>query len=503
MTTNNINPSIGKSMFYDHYGPAEEVQFLLPSENPHVKGYLISGETRVRDYLNIVNQLAEIEDSNQDFSYDETALQKDLAAYVKACDEADKARWVSYAIHNFEGNLNAIENWYPEHKEVYGEYAQELISAKEKGLSLDKVKAPGQRRSKLQQIFGKQLSDLGVKIEIDSLNTEELTVVKELFKKGFPSRKSLADAYKKYQDKANEIMKPFGYQKRNEMFTALMKRYGKSLQDDLREAVSSRSDDKIHFMNEKELEAFNKMSLKEVSEKYGIEKMYTCKGAVMIAKKIDTEKNNPKKLAETLTQALAIVQQQRKCFHVPFATREFMFETIKNAYQNMPQKKAEYGKFSAVDNAFRKIFSTLKPQPDELNQVAEFDKILKRVYTTNKKTLELLQKRSERLQNFTAQIDSVLNQKVDISKVKSDLKLKLLKAQSENNDNGGVIAADRHAEAVQKAAESGIHFKGGKAEIDFEAYREETGNELNTKRTERQEKFSKKQTARQNKAFHR
>lgn len=497
MTEKKIEPTIGKSMHYENFGPAEVVQFVVPTENnPHATGYVISGETRVRDYLNIANQLAEVEDITKDFSYDEKALQKDLAAYVEACDKADKMRWISYAVHNFEGNRNAIDNWYPEKEEVYAQYGQELIAAKEKGQSLDEVKTPAQRRPKLQQIFGKHISDLGLKQEIELLNPEELAVAKELFKDGFPSREILETTYKKYQDKADKIMAPFGHEKRQEMFATLMKRYGKSLEDDLIYGLNSQRDDEIYFMNEKEEAAFGKMSLKEVIEKYGIEKMWTCKGAVMIDEKIKASKDDPKKLAETLAQVFVIAQQQRKCFHVPLVTREFMLQTIEDAYHDMPQRKAEYGKFSAVDNGFRKIFAALKPQPDELKEVAELNKALKKDYSTSNKTLEFLQMRGEKLQELATNIDALLNQKIDVAKVKSDLKRKL-NDTSLDNDTGGVIAADRHAQAVQQAKASGIHFKGGAAEIDFEAYRKEASEELTAKRTKRHSDLAEKRAKRQ------
>lgn len=498
MTEKKIEPTIGKSMHYENFGPAEVVQFVVPTENnPHATGYVISGETRVRDYLNIANQLAEVEDITKDFSYDEKALQKDLAAYVEACDKADKMRWISYAVHNFEGNRNAIDNWYSDKEDVYAQYGQELIAAKEKGQSLDEVKTPAQRRPKLQQIFSKHISDLGLKQEIELLNPEELAVAKELFKDGFPSRESLETTYKKYQDKADKIMTPFGHEKRQEMFATLMKRYGKSLKDDFDVGFDSWYDGEYYFMNEKEKNAFAKMSLKEVCDKYGIEKMWTSKGAVMINEKIYATKDDPKKLAETLAQTLEIIQQQRKCFHVPFTTRKFMFEVLKRAYKHINRKgKAEYGKFSAVDNGFRKIFAALKPQPDELKEVAELNKALKKDYSTRNKTLEFLQKRGEKLQELATNIDALLNQKIDVAKVKSDLKRKLNNA-SLDNDTGGVIAADRHAQAVQQAKASGIHFKGGAAEIDFEAYRKEAGEELTAKREKRHSDLAEKRAKRQ------
>lgn len=495
MTEKKIEPTIGKSMHYENFGPAEVVQFVVPTENnPHATGYVISGETRVRDYLNIANQLAEVEDITKDFSYNEKALQKDLAAYVEACDKADKMRWISYAVHNFEGNRNAIDNWYPEKEDVYAQYGQELIAAKEKGQSLDEVKTPAQRRPKLQQIFGKHISDLGLKQEIELLNPEELAVAKELFKDGFPSKESLETTYKKYQDKADKIMAPFGHEKRQEMFATLMKRYGKSLKDDYLDFLLYT--DEHPFTDKKEKEAFEKMSLKEVCDKYGIEKMWTLQGVKMIREKIRSTENDPKKLTETLAQVLAVVQQQRKCFHVPFHTREIMFHSIKFAYQMIPSRKAEYGKFSAVDNGFRKIFAALKPQPDELKEVAELNKALKKDYSTRNKTLEFLQKRGEKLQELATNIDAILNKKVDVAKVKSDLKRKL-NDTSLDNDTGGVIAADRHAQAVQQAKASGIHFKGGAAEIDFEAYRKEAGEELTAKRTKRHSDLAEKRAKRQ------
>lgn len=495
MTEKKIEPTIGKSMHYENFGPAEVVQFVVPTENnPHATGYVISGETRVRDYLNIANQLAEVEDITKDFSYNEKALQKDLTAYVEACDKADKMRWISYAVHNFEGNRNAIDNWYSDKEDVYAQYGQELIAAKEKGQSLDEVKTPAQRRSWLQQIFGKHISDLGLKQEIELLNPEELAVAKELFKDGFPSKESLETTYKKYQDKADKIMTPFGHEKRQEMFATLMKRYGKSLKNDYLNFLLYT--DEHPFTDKKEKEAFEKMSLKEVCDKYGIEKMWTLQGVKMIREKIRSTENDPKKLTETLAQVLAVVQQQRKCFHVPFHTREIMFHSIKFAYQMIPSRKAEYGKFSAIDNGFRKIFAALKPQPDELKEIKELDNALKKDYSTRNKTLEFLQKRGEKLQELATNIDAILNKKVDVAKVKSDLKRKLNNA-SLDNDTGGVIAADRYAQAVQQAKASGIHFKGGAAEIDFEAYRKEAGEELKAKRTKRHSDLAEKRAKRQ------
>ncbi|MDY6387443.1 MAG: hypothetical protein SPL21_08215 [Fibrobacter sp.] len=299
------------------------------------------------------------------------------------------------------------------------------------------------------------------------------------------------------QDKADKIMTPFGHEKRQEMFATLMKRYGKSLKDDFDDGFDSWYDGEYYFMNVKEKNAFAKMSLKEVCDKYGIEKMWTSKGAVMINEKIYATKDDPKKLAETLAQTLEIIQQQRKCFHVPFTTRKFMFEVLKRAYKHINRKgKAEYGKFSAVDNGFRKIFAALKPQPDELKEIKELDKALKKDYSTRNKTLEFLQKRGEKLQELATNIDALLNQKIDVAKVKSDLKRKLNNA-SLDNDTGGVIAADRHAQAVQQAKASGIHFKGGAAEIDFEAYRKEASEELTAKRTKRHSDLAEKRAKRQ------
>lgn len=416
--------------------------------------------------------------------------------------------------------LNVYDKLEKEYGNLYGEYVKNLIKARENGQNLDTVKTPWQQKSLLKKLLDNEGQDNPqLTGTLKNCSAEEFAVVKELFKDGLPSFEVLNAKHDEYEKKAEKISDTFGRERRAELYQQLRTQYARKLfEDELynQDYTTGFSS----FIDEKEKSDFDKMSLKEITDKYGIQAMWTHKGVRIISEKIKQVQSDPHKLAETLVQVRSIVQQKHKCFHVPLSVRTNMFSMLCNKYSSLPKNPA-YDKFSAVDNQFRKLFTDLKPQESEMTHVAEFEKLAQKQFDfLNSYTMD--EKKTRRLgrifatartyKAFCSEIDNILDQSVDISEAKNRL-LQQIEARREAKANGekegGVIVMSRLANAKESLANvHGGDFSAtlvkSRSRINNEVvteytnvtYQAEVSKELSDKRTKREAVFAKKQKAR-------
>lgn len=379
--------------------------------------------------------------------------------------------------------------------EIYADYAKELIVAKEKGQDLKTVLTPFAKKTLWQRLTdneGQGNAQLVNTIEL--LPPERLPIIKKLFAHGLPSAEEIYTAQQEYHKESEKFRDKFDNKRRKELFSNLLKQYGKGLLEDKKIGWHCYLTDSLPIKGE-EKEAFDKMSLKEVIEKYGVEQMWTHKGIILIREKIRAEKDDPKKLAETLIDARAVVQQKNKCFHLPLANRQFFATIMAVEYLSLSGKNHKYAEHPEVDEQFQKLFTALQPQEGELKRVKEY-----RNTKAFGERAKFIEKRLAEFDKFTKCVDDVLNhisEESHISKAKARLLKKFASKESAAQDiNGGVIAAYRYADDAQKLAASGIHF-AEKPKLDMKAYQQDVVNDLRAKSDKRMDTLSKKREKRQ------
>lgn len=381
--------------------------------------------------------------------------------------------------------------------EVYADYVKQLIAAKEKGQDLKAVKTPYAKKTFWQRLTdneGQGNAQLVNTIEL--LQPAEFNSLKDLFANGLPSSEQMYEAQQKYHQKGEKTRDKFGYERRKELFSMLLKQYGQGLLEDKKIGWHCYLTDSLPIKG-KEKEEFEKMSLKEVTEKYGVQQMWTHKGIILIREKIRAAKDDPKKLAQTLIDARAIVQQKSKCFHVPLANRQFFALTMAEEYIDLSGKNHKYAEHPEIDEQFQKLFTALQPQEGELRIVKEYRNI--KAYGDR---AEFIKGRVAEFDKFTKCLDEVLShigQESQISKAKARLLKKFASKESATADiTGGTAAAYRHADDMKKLSENGMHFKEA-PQLDLKAYQRDVVGELKQKSNQRMDKLAQKRATRQSK----
>lgn len=379
--------------------------------------------------------------------------------------------------------------------EVYADYAKELVATKEKKGNLKAVKTPYDKKAFWQRLTSNEgQGNRQLVNTLELLQPTEFNSLKDLFANGLPSSEQMYEAQQKYHQESEKTRDKFGYERRKELFSMLLKQYGQGLLEDKKIGWHCYLTDSLPIKGQ-EKEEFAKMSLKEVTEKYGVQQMWTHKGIILIREKIRAAKDDPKKLAQTLIDARAIVQEKHKCFHVPLANRQFFALTMAEEYIDLSGKNHKYAEHPEIDEQFQKLFTALQPQEGELRIVKEYRNI--KAYGDR---AEFIKGRVAEFDKFTKCLNEVLShigQESQISKTKARLLKKFATKESAVQDiTGGTAAAYRHADDMQKIAESGMHF-AEKPQLDIQAYKQDVINELKQKSDKRMDKLIENRAKRQ------
>lgn len=420
--------------------------------------------------------------------------EEELNRLAKKKDKKEKVEQLQDVIKDFK----RINGEFDKHlNEVYADYAKELITAKERKQDLEEVPTPFAKKTLWQRLTSNEgQGNMQLVNTIKLLQPAEFNSLKDLFTNGMPSSEQMNEAWHKYHQESVNTRDKFGYERRKELFSMLLKQYGQGLLEDKKIGWHCWLTDSLPIKGQ-EKEEFDKMSLKEVTEKYGVQQMWTHKGIILIREKIRAAKDDPKKLAQTLIEARAIVQEKSKCFHVPLANRQFFALTMAVEYIDLSGKNHKYAEHPEIDEQFQKLFTALQPQEGELRIVKEYRNI--KAYGDR---AEFIKGRVAEFDKFTKCLDEVLShigQESQISKAKARLLKKFATKESAVQDiTGGTAAAYRHADDMKKLSENGMHFKEA-PQLDLKAYQRDVVGELKQKSNQRMDKLAQKRATRQSK----